>query len=260
MDSTPSPSSSSPFDLVSSALGQYIPHGGAAAAGSAESQGLGAGAPARRRDPAARAHDRLPQGGHRDLAAARPRRRGRAGPRAGLRAAAAVAHQGQRPRQCAAPGQRAGHQRGPVRRRPDHGTADQGRSRTAVRGRRHRQRQTAAGPGRAPRRRGPGPARGAPAHQPVGSALDGPARWSGPRSCADAAGRNQGARDRRPWQHKIASAPRGARDDRHCHPLPLSRAARRGLAGREHADGRRPAAGHPARPAPARRSPDRRPP
>ncbi|CAM5290800.1 SpoIIE family protein phosphatase OS=Streptomyces tendae OX=1932 GN=GUR47_35675 PE=4 SV=1 [Streptomyces tendae] len=39
MDSTPSPSSSSPFDLVSSALGQYIPHGGAAAAGSAESQG-----------------------------------------------------------------------------------------------------------------------------------------------------------------------------------------------------------------------------
>ncbi|WP_399881661.1 SpoIIE family protein phosphatase [Streptomyces sp. BBFR51] len=32
MDSTPSPSSSSPFDLVSSALGQYIPRGGAAAA------------------------------------------------------------------------------------------------------------------------------------------------------------------------------------------------------------------------------------
>ncbi|MER6568779.1 SpoIIE family protein phosphatase [Streptomyces sp. NPDC001093] len=32
MDSTPSPSSSSPFDLVSSALGRYIPRGGAAAA------------------------------------------------------------------------------------------------------------------------------------------------------------------------------------------------------------------------------------
>ncbi|MDN0198324.1 SpoIIE family protein phosphatase [Streptomyces sp. S.PNR 29] len=39
MDSTSSPSSSSPFDMVSSALGQYIPRGGAAAsAGSAESQ------------------------------------------------------------------------------------------------------------------------------------------------------------------------------------------------------------------------------
>ncbi|WP_193782885.1 SpoIIE family protein phosphatase [Streptomyces sp. E5N91] len=38
MDSTPSPSSSSPFDLVSSALGRYIPHGGAAAAGPAESR------------------------------------------------------------------------------------------------------------------------------------------------------------------------------------------------------------------------------
>ncbi|MFH8441568.1 SpoIIE family protein phosphatase [Streptomyces sp. NPDC018026] len=37
MDSTPSPSSSSPFDLVSSALGRYIPRGGAAAAGPAES-------------------------------------------------------------------------------------------------------------------------------------------------------------------------------------------------------------------------------
>lgn len=32
MDSTPSPSSSSPFDLVSSALGRYIPRGGSAAA------------------------------------------------------------------------------------------------------------------------------------------------------------------------------------------------------------------------------------
>ncbi|MGW4549638.1 SpoIIE family protein phosphatase [Streptomyces violaceorubidus] len=39
MDSTPSPSSSSPFGLVSSALGRYIPRGGAAAAGSAESPG-----------------------------------------------------------------------------------------------------------------------------------------------------------------------------------------------------------------------------
>ncbi|WP_282083701.1 SpoIIE family protein phosphatase [Streptomyces tendae] len=39
MDSTPSPSSSSPFDLVSSALGRYIPRGGAAAAGSPEQRG-----------------------------------------------------------------------------------------------------------------------------------------------------------------------------------------------------------------------------
>ncbi|MER5383452.1 SpoIIE family protein phosphatase [Streptomyces sp. NPDC002688] len=40
MDSTPSPSSSSPFELVSSALGRYIPRGGAAAAaGSANAQG-----------------------------------------------------------------------------------------------------------------------------------------------------------------------------------------------------------------------------
>ncbi|MEU6773264.1 SpoIIE family protein phosphatase [Streptomyces sp. NPDC046759] len=40
MDSTPSPSSSSPFDLVSSALGRYIPRGGAAAAaGPADAQG-----------------------------------------------------------------------------------------------------------------------------------------------------------------------------------------------------------------------------
>ncbi|WP_328540548.1 ATP-binding SpoIIE family protein phosphatase [Streptomyces sp. NBC_00344] len=39
MDSTPSPSSSSPFDLVSSALGRYIPRGGEAAAGPADSQG-----------------------------------------------------------------------------------------------------------------------------------------------------------------------------------------------------------------------------
>ncbi|WP_433448730.1 SpoIIE family protein phosphatase [Streptomyces sp. CA-142005] len=40
MDSTPSPSSSSPFDLVSSALGRYIPRGAAAAAaGPADAQG-----------------------------------------------------------------------------------------------------------------------------------------------------------------------------------------------------------------------------
>lgn len=40
MDSTPSPSSSSPFELVSSALGRYIPRGGAAAAaGSSDPQG-----------------------------------------------------------------------------------------------------------------------------------------------------------------------------------------------------------------------------
>ncbi|GAA2904397.1 MULTISPECIES: ATP-binding SpoIIE family protein phosphatase [Streptomyces] len=40
MDSTPSPSSASPFDMVSGALGQYIPRGGAAAAaGSAAPQG-----------------------------------------------------------------------------------------------------------------------------------------------------------------------------------------------------------------------------
>ncbi|GGJ08448.1 ATP-binding SpoIIE family protein phosphatase [Streptomyces brasiliensis] len=40
MDSTPSPSSSSPFDLVSSALERYIPRGGAAAAaGPADAQG-----------------------------------------------------------------------------------------------------------------------------------------------------------------------------------------------------------------------------
>ena len=40
MDSTPSPSSSSPFDLVSSALGRYVPRGGAAAAaGPANEQG-----------------------------------------------------------------------------------------------------------------------------------------------------------------------------------------------------------------------------
>ncbi|MFI6374363.1 SpoIIE family protein phosphatase [Streptomyces sp. NPDC050546] len=50
MDSTPSPSSASPFDMVSGALGQYIPRGGAAAAaGAADPQGDSA---ARRRVPA----------------------------------------------------------------------------------------------------------------------------------------------------------------------------------------------------------------
>lgn len=45
MDSTPSPSPSSPFDLVSSALGRYAPRGGAAAAraGSGEAEGERAG-------------------------------------------------------------------------------------------------------------------------------------------------------------------------------------------------------------------------
>lgn len=42
MDSTPTPSSSSPFGMVSSALGRYIPRGGAAAAaGPADAQGNG---------------------------------------------------------------------------------------------------------------------------------------------------------------------------------------------------------------------------
>ncbi|MFI1754107.1 SpoIIE family protein phosphatase [Streptomyces sp. NPDC020571] len=52
MDSTPSPSSSSPFDLVSSALGRYIPRGGAAAAGPAESPGDPAGQQPERDHPA----------------------------------------------------------------------------------------------------------------------------------------------------------------------------------------------------------------
>ncbi|MET7733887.1 SpoIIE family protein phosphatase [Streptomyces sp. NPDC005402] len=51
MDSTPPPSSASPFDMVSSALGQYMPvDGAAAAAGSADPQGDNA---ARRHVPAA---------------------------------------------------------------------------------------------------------------------------------------------------------------------------------------------------------------
>ncbi|MGW3124459.1 SpoIIE family protein phosphatase [Streptomyces sp. NPDC001107] len=46
MDSTPSPSSASPFDMVSGALGRYMPHGGEpAAAGSAEQQDDGASRP-----------------------------------------------------------------------------------------------------------------------------------------------------------------------------------------------------------------------
>ncbi|MEV6833806.1 SpoIIE family protein phosphatase [Streptomyces sp. NPDC051133] len=60
MDSTPSPSSSSPFDLVSSALGRYIPRGGAAAAaGPADARG---GRPTRRGvpdDPAAGRQDQI---------------------------------------------------------------------------------------------------------------------------------------------------------------------------------------------------------
>ncbi|CAL9365775.1 SpoIIE family protein phosphatase [Streptomyces sp. enrichment culture] len=53
MDSTPSPSSSSPFNLVSSALGRYIPRGGAAAAGPAESRDESAGHQAEHGHPAA---------------------------------------------------------------------------------------------------------------------------------------------------------------------------------------------------------------
>ncbi|MFI7499168.1 SpoIIE family protein phosphatase [Streptomyces sp. NPDC049687] len=60
MDSTPSPSSASPFDMVSSALGQYIPRGAAsAAAGSADPRGDSA---ARRRahaDPAPGAQEQI---------------------------------------------------------------------------------------------------------------------------------------------------------------------------------------------------------
>jgi serine phosphatase RsbU (regulator of sigma subunit)/anti-sigma regulatory factor (Ser/Thr protein kinase) len=45
MDSTPSPSSSSPFDLVSGALGRYIPRGGAGAAAGPDDARPGRGAP-----------------------------------------------------------------------------------------------------------------------------------------------------------------------------------------------------------------------
>ncbi|MDX5568750.1 SpoIIE family protein phosphatase [Streptomyces sp. ID05-04B] len=59
MDSTPSPSSSSPFDLLSSALGRYSPRGGpAAAAGPGGAQG---GRAARPRPPDDRAADRQEQ-------------------------------------------------------------------------------------------------------------------------------------------------------------------------------------------------------
>ncbi|GAB2926026.1 SpoIIE family protein phosphatase [Streptomyces heilongjiangensis] len=52
MDSTPSPSSSSPFGMVSSALGKYIPRGGAAAAaGSAGTRDDGAAHPRTHADP-----------------------------------------------------------------------------------------------------------------------------------------------------------------------------------------------------------------
>ncbi|MFF7312612.1 SpoIIE family protein phosphatase [Streptomyces sp. NPDC008137] len=54
MDSTPSPSSASAFDMVSGAVGQYIPRGGAAAAaGSADPQGDSASSHRVHADPAA---------------------------------------------------------------------------------------------------------------------------------------------------------------------------------------------------------------
>ncbi|MFD9322493.1 SpoIIE family protein phosphatase [Streptomyces sp. NPDC060053] len=63
MDSTPSPSSSSPYDLVSRALGRYIPRGGsAAAAGPGNARGDRDRATAPRRvpeDPAADRHDQI---------------------------------------------------------------------------------------------------------------------------------------------------------------------------------------------------------
>ncbi|MEV6942496.1 SpoIIE family protein phosphatase [Streptomyces sp. NPDC051172] len=52
MDSTPSPSSASPFDMVSGALGRYMPGKGAAAAGSADQQDDGAARPRPAADPA----------------------------------------------------------------------------------------------------------------------------------------------------------------------------------------------------------------
>ncbi|MDX3802020.1 SpoIIE family protein phosphatase [Streptomyces sp. AK04-3B] len=60
MDATPSPSSSSPFDLLSSALGRYSPRGGpAAAAGSAGAQGGHAARPQPPDDPAADRQDQI---------------------------------------------------------------------------------------------------------------------------------------------------------------------------------------------------------
>ncbi|MEU0337549.1 SpoIIE family protein phosphatase [Streptomyces bobili] len=60
MDSTPSPSSSSPFDLVSSALGRYGPRGGAAAgAGPAGAEGEAAAGRRAPGDPAADRQDQI---------------------------------------------------------------------------------------------------------------------------------------------------------------------------------------------------------
>ncbi|MFE9450291.1 SpoIIE family protein phosphatase [Streptomyces sp. NPDC006739] len=60
MDSTPSPSSPSPFDLVSSALGRYIPRGGAApAAGPDDERGERPARPRVPDDPAAGRQDRI---------------------------------------------------------------------------------------------------------------------------------------------------------------------------------------------------------
>ncbi|MEU9381271.1 ATP-binding SpoIIE family protein phosphatase [Streptomyces sp. NPDC048279] len=59
MDSTPSPSSSSPFDMVSSALGRYVPRGGTAPAGNGDGP---AGHAMRRRpadDPVAGRQDQI---------------------------------------------------------------------------------------------------------------------------------------------------------------------------------------------------------
>ncbi|NUR04195.1 MAG: SpoIIE family protein phosphatase [Streptomyces sp.] len=52
MDSTPSPSSASPFDMVSGALGRYMPGEGAAAAGSADQQDDSTARPRAAADPA----------------------------------------------------------------------------------------------------------------------------------------------------------------------------------------------------------------
>ncbi|MGW1745165.1 SpoIIE family protein phosphatase [Streptomyces sp. NPDC002092] len=52
MDSTPSPSSASPFDMVSGALGRYMPGEGAAAAGSADQQDDSAARPTAAADQA----------------------------------------------------------------------------------------------------------------------------------------------------------------------------------------------------------------
>ncbi|GGQ69080.1 SpoIIE family protein phosphatase [Streptomyces asoensis] len=60
MDSTPSPSSSSPFELVSSALGRYVPHGATSAAtASADAQGDRPAAPPVPDDPEGGRHDQI---------------------------------------------------------------------------------------------------------------------------------------------------------------------------------------------------------